>query len=130
MALGFEFFGQRKEVQKFAEQCKRDFFEIQGINRAVGLCKRQNGTKSWTGYHCLVFYKDLRINLRSQRLEVLEVSVVSTVGLDLEVPKTDNVNSGASLPGFMGSGHCCPVGDRMVIPVTNGFVGIYEAISL
>lgn len=60
---------------------------------------------------------------------MLEVSVVSTLGLDLEVPKADSVNNGTSLPGFMGSGHC-PVGDRMVILVTNGFVGIYEAIFL
>lgn len=86
-------------------------------------------TKSWTGCHCLVFYKDPRINLRSQKLEVLEVSVVSTLGLDSEFPKADNVNSRASLPGCMGRGHC-PVGDRMAIPVTNVFVGIYEAIFL
>lgn len=56
--------------------------------------------KSWTGCHCLVFYKDLRIRiigiiilriigiLRFLRLEVLEVSVVSTLGLNLEVPRT------------------------------------------
>lgn len=53
--IGFELFGQRREVKKFAELYKRGFFEIQGINRAVGLCERQKVTKSWTGCHCLVF---------------------------------------------------------------------------